>query len=307
MVRHYTAFADLGDLESLYENHKRRPNTVDEHGVALPSLPIPIVAIIYVFQAMAAGACVMAHGAVPDDQGHWPGDQPPAWAHNIIHRDIKPRNYFISSSKSSALWPNLPIAALGDFGNAFDMVTKMGDGGSHRMGTENYMAPEQLPNHRTSYDVSPATNVYQIGIAISQLMHLQHPSLQPDYDAQDQGSPFPGFSLDQNFYPQALIELVEDCAQHLPTDRPTPVDLYSRLRDLASGYPDNSNKEIPWRKYQQEEETIRSLHTDIYLYARTSDCSSKPAGPDQRRQMGCVKCFEELRWAGRLMISSIDV
>lgn len=263
MARHYTAFADLGDLESLYDNHKRRLKAVDERGIALPSPSIPVVAIIYVFQAMAAGACLMAHGAVPDDRGLWPGDQPPACAYNIIHRDIKPRNYFISSSKSSLLWPQLPVAALGDFGNAFDAVTLHGAGTSHRMGTPNYMAPEQLPNYRTTYDVSPATNEYQIGIAVLQLMHLQHPSLQVDYDAVDKGSPFPGFSVDATFYPQALIELAEGCAQHLPKDRPTPALLYSRIRDLASGYPDESNKEFPWRKYQQEEETIRSLCADI--------------------------------------------
>lgn len=201
MVRHYTAFADLGDLESLYGNHKRRVNVVDEHGVTLPSPSIPVVAIIYLFQAMAAGACLMAHGAVPDDRGRWPGDQPPAWAYKIIHRDIKPRNYFISSFKSSVIWPQLPIAALGDFGNAFDAVTSNGAGTSHHMGTLNYMAPEQLPNYRTTYDVSPATNVYQIGIAILQLMHLQLPSLQVDYDAEDQGSPFPGFAVDATLYP----------------------------------------------------------------------------------------------------------
>lgn len=72
MARHYTAFADLGDLESLYDNHKRRLKAVDEHGIALTSPSIPVVAIIYVFQAMAAGACLMAHGAVPDDQGSGP-------------------------------------------------------------------------------------------------------------------------------------------------------------------------------------------------------------------------------------------
>jgi serine/threonine protein kinase len=263
MVRHYTAFAEFGDLESLYDNHAGLSNAVDEHGVALSPPPIPIVAIMYMFQAMAAGACLMAHGAVPDDQGRWPGNQPPHWPHDIIHRDIKPRNYFISSSESSVLWPKLPIAALGDFGNAFDAVSLMGAGGSHRMGTERYMAPEQLPNYRTIFTVTPATNVYQIGVAILQLMHLQLPRLQADFDTEDQGPVFPGFPVDATFYPQALIDLAEDCVQPVPRDRPTPVTLYLQIRDLASGYPDESNKEIPWRKYQQGGEAIRSFYADI--------------------------------------------
>ncbi|GAB7322032.1 hypothetical protein MBLNU13_g03081t2 [Cladosporium sp. NU13] len=228
----------------------KRLNAADELGVALPPPSIPVVAVIYVFQAMAAGACLMAHGEVPDDRGRWPGDQPPAWTHNIIHRDIKPRNYFISSSQSSVIWPKLPVAALGDFGNAFDAVTLWGVGSSHRMGTENYMAPEQLPNYRTTYTVTAATNVYQIGVTIIQLMHLQRPRLQADYDTEDEASAFPGFPVNATFYPQALIDIAEDCIQPRPRDRPTPVRLYRRIRNLASGYPDESNKDIPWRKYQ---------------------------------------------------------
>lgn len=184
MVRHYTAFAELGDLGSLFDNHTRLRNNTDENGHTMPPPSIPVVAIIYIFQAMAAGACIMTHGAVPDDQGRWPDNQPPEWSHSIIHRDIKPSNYFISSSQSSTTWPKLPIAALGDFGNAFDANDSTVAWVSHNMGTPYWMAPEQLPNERTAYEVSPATNVYQIGLAVLQLMHLQRPRSQADYDTE---------------------------------------------------------------------------------------------------------------------------
>lgn len=250
MVRIYTAFAELGDLASFYDNHERRANAVDEHGVALPPPSIPVVAIIYMFQAMAAGACLMAHGAVPDDEGHWPGDQPPVWDHSIIHRDIKPLNYFISSSESPVVWPKLPIVALGDFGNAIDEADPLFAQSVHELGTPGWMAPEQFPNVPAACPVSPKTNVYQIGLTVLQLMHLKNPRVQAKHGINDR--PFPGFSNDSLFYPQELINIAEDCIQMDPADRPTPVGLYKSIRDLATGYPDPSSKTTPWRKYQQK-------------------------------------------------------
>lgn len=277
IVRHYTVFAELGDLMSLYENHKARVNAVDEHGVALPPPSIPVVAIIYMFQAMAAGACLMAHGAVPDDEGNWPGGQSPAWNYNIIHRDIKPLNYFLSSSESSVRWPKLPIVALGDFGNAVDIAGLADTHSVRGGGTPHWMAPEQFLTAPAIHAVSPATNVYQIGLTILQLMYLKIPAAEVAFGHDK--SPFPGFSDDETFYPQDLINIAEDCIQMLPANRPTPVDLYRSIRGLASSYPDKSDKVTPWRKYQQKRKTIQSFHADI-ISARTPNHSSGPTPPD---------------------------
>jgi len=258
MVRHYTTFADSGDLMSLACNHVTPGRAVDEHGKflpravdangnAIPPLPIPVVAVVYIFQAMAAGACLMAHGEVPDDEGRLPDNQSPAWNHDIIHRDIKPANYFLSSSESSAIWPRLPIAALGDFGNAFDATSLMGARSSHAMGTKYYMAPEQVSNEGTTYTVTSATNIYQIGLTILTLMHLQVPGAEADFDHEDR-VPFPGFPNGATFYPQDLIDLAEDCVQLLPRNRPKPIKLYKDIRDLATSYPNPSSKDVPWRK-----------------------------------------------------------
>lgn len=255
MVRHYTAFAELGDLSSLYENHEPCVSAVDEHGVALPGLSsIPVVAIICMFQAMAAGACLMAHGAVPDDEGRWPRDQAPVWMHSIIHRDIKPLNYFLSSSGTFVTWPSLPIVALGDFGNAIDEADPLFALSLHEMGTFFWSAPEQLSNAPATHPVAATTNVYQIGLTILCLMHLKTPSVQAKYGIDDR--PFPGFSNDSIFYPQELINIAEDCVQMDPADRPTPVGLYKSIRDLATGYPDPSSKTTPWRKYNQQSDDI---------------------------------------------------
>jgi serine/threonine protein kinase len=255
-------FAELGDLFSLSDNHARRVSAVDEHGVALPQPSIPVAAIIYMFQAMAAGACLMAHGAVPDDEGRWPDDQPPLWAHNIIHRDIKPLNYFLSSSESTLLWPKLPIVALGDFGNATNATDPLFAQSSHELGTKMWMAPEQFPHAPPQHQVSPATNVYQIGLTILHLMHLRDPMVQAKYGIGDPPV-FPGFANDDLLYPQDLIDTAQGCIDMDPDERPTPVDLYKAIRDLATSYPDASDNKIPWRRCQHKRETIRSLHTDI--------------------------------------------
>lgn len=287
MVRHYTAFAELGDLSSIYENHKPRVNAVDEHGVALPPPSIPVVAIIYMFQAMAAGACVMAYGRVPDDEGRWPANQPPPWNRSIIHRDIKPANYFLSSSESSVIWPKIPIVALGDFGNAIDRADPAFARSRHDNGTPNWMAPEQSAEPPGPYTVFPETNVYQIGLTILHLMHLEHPAGQAEYGYEQ--DIYPRFPTPPLLYPQDLINLTERCIAMNPAQRPKPVNLYKAIRDLATSYPDASSKTIPWRKYTQKRETLRSFHADI-VSARTATYPAKPAPPDFPRSVGCVDC-----------------
>lgn len=115
MIRLYTAFAELGDLRetafSKYNHSQRRRSRLRPH--------VPTIAILYFFEAMAAGVCLMAHGQLPLDDGTWPadgseGDAPSdPWAHNIVHQDIKDGNYFLSRSNGSATWPGLPVLKLG--------------------------------------------------------------------------------------------------------------------------------------------------------------------------------------------------
>lgn len=175
MVRIYTTFAAVGDLQELFRNHTVMRGYGDEDGDPLEAPPIPTVAILYIFEAMAAGACLMAHGTVPDDQGRWPADRPLPWNHNIVHRDIKPQNYFLSPSESTMVWPTLPIAALGDFGNAIDAAAPVYSTHpeyTRGMATERYMAPEKQEDAPAEHPLTSAINVYQIGLAILQLIYL---------------------------------------------------------------------------------------------------------------------------------------
>lgn len=251
MVRIYTAFAALGDLQDLYVNHKRLDNVVDHEGNRLHAPLIPTTAILYIFEAMAAGACLMAYGAVPNDRGQWPdgGDTPAPWGHDIVHRDIKPLNYFLSTPSDSAVWPGLPIAALGDFGNAFDAADPyFGDSpeATRGMATHRWRAPEQ---HRDAPEDLPAnklTNVYQIGLSILSLMTLQQPAFESTFENPELLPD--GIFPESQSYPETLLNLAWDCIEWLPDDRPKPEELYMSIRSMAMNYPLGGSHQIPWRK-----------------------------------------------------------
>ncbi|MBK7190874.1 MAG: serine/threonine protein kinase [Myxococcales bacterium] len=82
-----------------------------------------------------------------------------AHAAGIIHRDLKPENLFLCSSDAGALQVKVldfGIAKLLDGGGGDDRTTRVG----FFMGTPLYCAPEQVYGG----DVSPATDVYALGV-----------------------------------------------------------------------------------------------------------------------------------------------
>lgn len=243
-IRIYTAFAELDDLHSLWNNHLRlqyygfdqRNNRIDAH--------IPTVAIAYLFEGMAAGACLMSHGLLPDDGGNWPndggkGDAPePTWGRNIIHQDIKLSNYFLAIPTDSTVWPNLPVVKLGDFGNSVDredpnFLAILLD--PQERGTDNWMAPEQINVGQEESLVCSATNVYQVGLAIMHLMSLDQASHQPN--TADPEQPLFANLTYQTKYPPELVVLAEKCCERNPQLRPSPKELYMKLRRIAMEYP----------------------------------------------------------------------
>jgi serine/threonine protein kinase len=213
MVRIYTEFAELGDLAELWITHADLSMATDQNGDALQS-HIPLVGILCLFEAMAAGLCLMAHGALPQDNTLWPGglEQAPQWAHQIVHRDIKLLNYFLSSPSKCGAWPDLPVAALGDFGNAFDALDPVNmtapPSTLRGMGTIGYQAPEQQGNAPDNRPVTSATNVYQVGISMLQLMNLRKATYERKFDLRENMNHriFP-CSRDTPFYPSELVDL----------------------------------------------------------------------------------------------------
>lgn len=266
--RLYTVYAELGGLNQLFKNHGDALAHRDQNGEPIEAR-VPIVALLYIFEAMAAGVCLLAHAELPDDEDHWPnnggdGDAPSDhWGHNVINSDIKPANYILSRSTSSTVWPGLPVAALGDFGNGHDLDERQYKSNIHLargMGTKRWQAPEQGSHHATEHPVTSAANVYQIGLCIMSLMTLSHPAHEASYEI-DRGSPFP--PLVPGFYPATLVDVVTECLEMGHLNRPSPKELYMDVRNLAKAYPRGTHG-VPLRKCSR---TVSSsdYHTDIAI------------------------------------------
>lgn len=262
MIRIYTAYGELGDLDTLVGNHARLGRVMDENGKLLEGniTRIPVLVVVCLCEAMAASVCLMAHGQLPDDQGQWArgfgnGNEPnPRWMHNIIHRDIKPPNYFLTECKDQTRWTGLPIAALGDFGNAFDATNPPDD--TNGMGTPGYQAPEQESD---SHHVTSATNVFQVGLVMHELMTLSGPRYQADYHPRDE-TLFPDINTD--FYPPDLARIARHCIRTDIWRRPSPKALYLNIRNLANGMAPNGIPQLPWCKLTYKANMQRYYFTD---------------------------------------------
>jgi serine/threonine protein kinase len=263
IIRIYTEYAELGNLFTLVRNHARMQQIADENGRPLSSkfTRIPAVAVFCICEAMAASVCLMAHGQVPDDQGQWApgcgnGDGPnPPWPHNIIHQDIKSANFFLSKCKDPTTWRELPMARLGDFGNGFDARDQWWI--AHPkfqvgMGTTNPQAPEQVPGSGVPGPLSSATNVFQVGLVMYELMTSSHPNQQMTLLAPK--LPFP--PLDNRAYPRALVDLANECLRVAPAERPSPKDFYMRMRTMVTELPQSPqprpSHQRPWSKLPLE-------------------------------------------------------
>jgi serine/threonine protein kinase len=260
MIRTYTAYAELGDLSTLVKNHARMQRAADENGRPLSVVTqIPAVAVFCICEAMAASVCLMAHGQVPDDQGQWApgcgdGDGPnPPWPHNTIHQDIKSPNFFLSKCTAPKTWRELPLAALGDFGNSFDALDQWWIANPNfqmGMGTTNSQAPEQVSGSGIPDPLSSATNVFQVGLVMYELMTLTYSLRQ--MTLQDTSLPFP--PLNNRAYPRALVDLANECLRVAPAGRPSPKDFYMRIRTMVTELPPSPrpSHQRPWGKLSLE-------------------------------------------------------
>jgi serine/threonine-protein kinase len=81
-----------------------------------------------------------------------------AHAHGVVHRDVKPGNFFITRGG---------VVKLMDFGIARDMKSPSVTPAGVVMGTPEYMAPEQFHGFNR---VTPASDLYALGVVAYQLL-----------------------------------------------------------------------------------------------------------------------------------------
>ena len=92
-------------------------------------------------------------------------------ARGMVHRDIKPENVLLAGIEG----PALPVVKLTDFGLARHVDQTESMKLTHTgalLGTPLYMAPEQF---KGTGEVSPATDIYALGITLFELLAGQRP------------------------------------------------------------------------------------------------------------------------------------
>lgn len=86
-----------------------------------------------------------------------------AHANGIIHCDVKPSNIIIESDESH---PHQRYALLNDFGFAKDIALASITAQGMRLGTPNYMAPEQFAGTRDD----PRSDIYAVGATLYHML-----------------------------------------------------------------------------------------------------------------------------------------
>lgn len=136
-------------------------------------------------------------------------------AHGIIHRDLKPENVMVG--QASEFWVKIL-----DFGIARTVERSDGlvtTGLGVRLGTPDYMAPEQLAGRSSS----TASDVYSFGLMVYELLTGAHPCPHPGtratLSALNELRPTAPDRLRPEV-PANLSRLVLDCLENDPLNRP---------------------------------------------------------------------------------------
>ena len=150
---------------------------------------------------------VLAHGALGANHVMHVGlelSKALACAHerDVLHRDVKPSNILISTAGE---------VKLVDFGLAKLNVGAASQFSQH-VGTPRYFAPEQLRGDA----LTPATDIYALGLVMFELLTGSHPFYSADVDVFRRNvlQALPQRSLRGRDLPRELVAIVERCIEH---------------------------------------------------------------------------------------------
>lgn len=141
-------------------------------------------------------------------------------AQGVIHRDLKPENLLVDTRGQGYLL---------DFGIA---LLKDKAGKVQKAGTRRYMAPEQL----SGKPLTEKTDVYQMGLVLFETL-VGRPRFRRKADTQEQLQDRAHPVELPEAYPESLRELVSDCTQPDPEERPPSQELLGRLEKLKEAFP----------------------------------------------------------------------
>jgi eukaryotic-like serine/threonine-protein kinase len=160
----------------------------------------------------------------------------------LVHRDIKPRNLL--------LCPDGTIKIV-DFGIARSSHgTRLTETGSV-LGTAAYLAPEQAAGD----DVTPAADVYALGVVLYELLAGRTPHTAEsltEFLARGHEQPIPALRELAPDVPEALEDVVMRCLARIPAYRPASAgDLAAELQAVVADLPTAAGagvaEEIPTR------------------------------------------------------------
>lgn len=171
----------------------------------------------------------------------------------VIHRDLKSRNVMLASRNGTT------CAVLMDFGLARELTTPASEtatsltGPGAITGTPAYMAPEQF----AGTEVSPATDVYALGIVLYELVTGKHPfaSSTPVEAAVLRGRrPQPASSTRQGI-PRQCDEVINKCLEYEARNRYQSAE---EVADALRANPLSTRRLIEWQRALLRRRDVRA-------------------------------------------------
>ena len=175
----------------------------------------------------------------------------------IIHRDLKPDNVFLIERGGRK-----DFVKLLDFGVAKLMNAALDEASTFKsaagivVGTPDYMSPEQALGQAVDH----RTDIYSLGVILFEMVVGQRPfraesarEIMVQHLVTQPPRPSKVMAVATSTLPDGLEELVLDCLQKEPRDRPQSVrDVEKRLRKILVDLPFAAAPTSRWRAYAKD-------------------------------------------------------